>query len=55
MGLRGIMGSRYIITWFDYPFNGYDGEYQTNNIIKFLFVLIKCIYKYDGVNVEVRW
>ena len=50
------MGSRYCIEWFNYPWNGvWEGDYQTNNIIKFLFVLIKCIYKYDGVNVEVRW
>ena len=49
------MGSKYHILWFDYPFNVYDGEYQTNNIIKFFFVLIKCIYKYDGVIVVVSW
>lgn len=49
------MGSKYHIKWFNYPWNGlWDGDYQTNNLVVFLYKLLKCIREYDGINVEIR-
>ncbi len=48
------MGSKYIIDCFNYPYNGIDYEVQSSNFISFIFNLIKCIIKFDGINVSIR-
>lgn len=49
------MGSKYTIHYARYPYKGYyEGEWQGNNVISFMFNLAKLMIRYEIVNVEFR-
>jgi len=49
------MGQKYMINCFNYPYKGYYiGDKQSQYFLKFIFQLIICLIKYDGVDIQVR-
>ena len=49
------MGNKFKIFCSKYPFEGYyQYSYDTNSIIKFIFVLVKCYFKYEIVDATIR-
>ena len=49
------MGCKYMIHYAKYPYKGYyEGDWQGNNIISFLFNLAKLVLRYEIVDAEFR-
>ena len=49
------MGNKFMILCSKYPYVGYwQYSYNTGSIIKFIFALVKCYFKYEIVDVNIR-
>lgn len=49
------MGNKFMILCSKYPYEGYwQYSYNTGSIIKFIFALIKCYFKYEIIDVNIR-
>lgn len=49
------MGNKFMILCSKYPYEGYwQHSYNTNNVIKFIFALIMCYFKYEIIDVNIR-
>ncbi len=49
------MGNKFMILCSKYPYEGYwQHSYNTDSVIKFIFALIKCYFKYEIIDVNIR-
>ena len=49
------MGAKYMIHCAKYPYKGYsDEDYQSNNIFKAFLFLIKAMFKYEIIDIQIR-
>lgn len=52
---EGGMGNKFTILCSKYPYEEYwQHSYNTNSIIKFIFNLVKCYFKYKIIDVNIR-
>lgn len=49
------MGSKYMINCAKYPFKGlYDMDYQSNNLFKAFVFLVKAMFQYEIIDIQIR-